>query len=114
MAFILIGVYRIILMGDFNANWEDKASNKALERVSNKFDLRQLIKGSTRITTSSKTQIDLIFSNKPERVTKIFNIVTGLSDHNLTLIARKLTKSCFHLKPNIKFHQLRIPKSDID
>ena len=30
------------------------------------------------------------------------------------LIARKLTKSRFHLKPNIKSHQLRIPKSDID
>ena len=104
MSFILIGVYRpasakaiffdkleimlrkcsaaneIILMGDFNVSWEDKTSNKALEWVSNKFDLRQLIKGPTRITTSSKTQIDLIFSNKPERVTKIFYIVTGLSD----------------------------------
>ena len=40
--------------------------------------------------------------------------IIGLSDHNLTLIVRKLTKSRFHLKPNIKSHQLRIPKSDID
>ena len=41
-------------------------------------------------------------------------MVTGLSDHNLTLIAKKLTKSRFHLKPNIKSSQLRIPKRDVD
>ena len=41
-------------------------------------------------------------------------MVTGLSDYNLTLVARKLTKSCFHLKPNTKSSQLRIPKCDVD
>lgn len=35
---------------------------------------------------------DLIFSNKPERIIKSYNLLTGLSDHNMTLIARKLTK----------------------
>ena len=79
-----------------------------------KFDLVQQIKGPTRMTASSNTQIDLIFTNKPERVTKFFSMVTGLSDHNLTLIARKLTQSRFHLKPNTKSSQLRILKRDID
>ena len=104
----------ILVMGDFNVNWEDKGTSKALQRVSNKFDFTQLIKGPTRMTSSSQTQIDLIFTSKPERVTKSFNMVTGLSDHNLTLIARKLTKSCFHLKPYTKSSQLRIPKCDVD
>ena len=104
----------ILVMGDFNVNWEDKGTSKALQRVSNKFDFTQLIKGPTRMTSSSQTQIDLIFTSKPERVTKSFNMVTGLSDHNLTLIARKLTKSHFHLKPNTKSSQLRVPKSDVD
>ena len=104
----------ILIMGDFNINWEEKGTNKALQRIANKFDLTQQIKGPTRITSSSITQIDLIFTNKPERVRKSFNMVTGLSDHNLTLIARKLTKSHFHLKSNTKPSQLRIPKHDID
>ncbi len=92
MSFILIGVYRppsaksvfheklctvlrectsgnfVILMGDFNINWEDKSSKKALKQITDRFDLTQLVKGPTRITSTSSTQIDLVFSNKPERV----------------------------------------------
>ena len=41
-------------------------------------------------------------------------MITGLSDNNFTLIARKRTNSCFHLIPNTKSIQLRIPKRDID
>ncbi len=41
-------------------------------------------------------------------------MVTGPSDHNLTLIVRKLSKSRFYMKPNTKSSQLRIPKSDMD
>ncbi len=63
MSFILIGVYRppsaksvfheklctvlrectsgnfVILMGDFNINWEDKSSKKALKQITDRFDL---------------------------------------------------------------------------
>lgn len=116
MSFTLVGLYRppsskisfldqlssilkecnfdkeVILMGDFNINWKDKCNWKALKQIANTFDLTQLIKGPTRITQSSKTQIDLIFSNKPERMIKSFNMITGLSDHNLTLVARELSK----------------------
>lgn len=137
MSFILIGVYRppsaksvyleklnamlrecsskkeVIMMGDFNINWEDKSCKKALKQITNKFDLAQLVKGPTRITSSSRTQIDLIFSNKPERVTKSFNMVTCLSDHNLIIIARKLTKNRSTFSTNIKPCQFRIPKSDV-
>ncbi len=102
----------VILMGDFNINWEDKCNRKALKQIANTFDLTQLIKGPTRITQSSKTQIDLIFSNKPERIVISFNMITGLSDHNLTLVARKLSKK--HLSPCDvrKPSQLRIPKGE--
>ena len=100
-------------MGDFNINYEDKSCRKTLKRITNTSDLTQLVKGPTRVTCCSKTQIDLVFNNKPERVTKSFNMVTGLSDHNLTLIARKLRKSRFNLyccKPD----QLRISKSELN
>ncbi len=51
-----------------------------------------MVKGPTRITLTSKTMIDLIVTNRPERVTRTYNLLTGLSDHNMTLIVRKLTK----------------------
>lgn len=97
MSFVLIGVYRppsaksfhdvlkkyssgkeVLILGDLNLNYEDKLGKKALNRITNKFDLTQLVKGPTRITSISRTQIDLIFSNKPERVPKTFNMITGL------------------------------------
>ena len=88
----------IIIMGDVNINWEDNSSRKNLKRITDKCDLSQMINGPTRITISTKSQIDLIFTNRPERIFKSLNI-TGVSDHNLTLVARKLTKKRF--QPNL-------------
>ncbi len=85
----------LILVGDFNINWNEKSNRKKLQEIVSHFDLVQLIQGATRITSSSDTQIDLIFSNKPERITKSINVLTGLSDHNLILVVRKLTKHSF-------------------
>ena len=82
-------------MGDFNNNYEDNSSRKNLTSITDKFEPSQMIIGPTRITNSTKTQIEQIFINRPERIFKSFNI-TGLSDHNLTLGARKLTKKRFH------------------
>lgn len=79
-------------MGDFNLNWEHKTKRKKLKAITDKYYLEQLIKGPTGITKCSSIQLDLFFSNKRERITKSYNLITGLSDHNLTLVARKLTK----------------------
>ncbi len=57
---------------------------KKLKNIISNFDLKQLVKGPTRITRSSETQIDLIFTNKTDHVLKTFNMIKGLSDHNLT------------------------------
>lgn len=85
----------VIIMGDFNVNWEDRTDRKNLKQISDNFDLTQVVKGPTKITQSTRTQIDLIFSNKPERVTKSFKMITGISDHNLVLVTRKLTRKRF-------------------
>lgn len=103
----------VILLGDFNCNWLNKTNRKSLKQITDSLDFTQLLEGSTRITTSSQTQIDLIFSNKPERIVKTFNFITGLSDHNLTLLSRKLTKKRFH-HSNKPVEQLRIPKNEMD
>ena len=100
------------LMGDFNLNWQDKHGRKALKQLTTKLNFAQMIKGPTRIISKSQTQIDLVFSNKPERITKTFNFVTGLSDHNLTLVSRKLSKNRFNLTTTKKQTYLRIPKAE--
>ncbi len=69
----------IIIMGDFNINWEDRHSRKKLKQITDRFDLKQVVRGRTRITNSSKTQIDLIFTNRPERIVKSFNLLTGVT-----------------------------------
>lgn len=91
-------------MGEYNVNWEDKSKKKKLILITEKFHIKQLVVGPTRIEKRSSTQIDLIFTNKPERKTRRYNLITGLSDHNLTLFVRKLTKSRFRnttTKPKI-------------
>lgn len=55
----------LILMGDFNINWDNKKDRKNLKHITDYFNLEQLIKTPTRITNRSKTTIDLIFTNKP-------------------------------------------------
>lgn len=56
----------IIIFGDININWEGTYCRK-MHKKTDKFDLVQMIKGPRIITTSSSTQIDLAFTNRPER-----------------------------------------------
>ena len=78
----------VIVIGDLN--WEDKSSWKQLKQATDSFNLTQIIDGSTRITNSSRMQIDLIFINMSDRIIKSYNLITGLSDHNLILMSRKV------------------------
>lgn len=55
-------------------------------------DVTQVINGPTRITNSTSTQIDLAFTNRPERILKSYNMLTGMSDHDLIMVTRKLNK----------------------
>jgi hypothetical protein len=43
------------------------------------------IQGPTKETQTSQTQIDLLFTNIPDRITMSINLLTGISDHNATL-----------------------------
>ena len=58
----------ILLFGDFNINWENKQDRKKLKLITEYFNLTQLIKQPTRITCRTQSTIDLLFSNKPERI----------------------------------------------
>ena len=110
-------VYReTICYGDFNINWLDIGCKQKLQTLMTKFNYNQLIKGPTRITKHSKTLIDMAFANRPERITKTYNLITGLSDHNMTLTVRKLTKkrlTYFGKSDNNNNVKCIIPKSKI-
>ena len=86
-----------LFFGDFNINWLDKSCKQKLKMILSKHNFQQMVKRPTRITRMSKTMIDLIVTNKPERVTRTYNLLTGLSDHNMTLIVRKLTNQRLYL-----------------
>ncbi len=81
----------IIVMGDLNINWEDKSSRKKIKLITDGFNLVQMVKGPTRIIHRISTQIDLIFSNRAERITKSHNTITRLPGHYMVLVSRKLT-----------------------
>uniref|UniRef100_A0A3B3CCL8 Reverse transcriptase domain-containing protein n=1 Tax=Oryzias melastigma TaxID=30732 RepID=A0A3B3CCL8_ORYME len=104
-----------ILLGDFNINWLDKSNSKKLRQITTKFQMMQMMKTATRITKSSESMIDLIFTNKEERITKSYNLITGLSDHNLTLIIRKLSKTRYNNSSRVNFNTVipRISKRDL-
>lgn len=73
-----------MLFGDIN--WKDKSGESKLKSIMKKYKYEQLID-----RTESKTLIDLIFTNRPERI-KTYYLIIGLSDHSMILIIRKLTK----------------------
>ena len=96
------------LLGDFNINLHDdgkmildKNYNTTYSQVTPLVKkyleicflhcLRQLILKPTRITSQSKTLLDHILTNSPEKVIQSGSIETGLSDHELIFCTRKET-----------------------
>lgn len=55
----------------FIINWDDKKDRKNLMLITDYFNLTQLIEQPTRVTHCTHSRIDLVFTNKPERITTI-------------------------------------------
>ena len=87
----------VILIGDFNCDWSRLINNKAnvqtnkLAELAVTFQFEQLINEPTRITSTTKTLIDLAFTNKPELINGSGIIHLGISDHSLIYIQRKIS-----------------------
>ncbi len=62
----------IICIGDFNCGWlqPDKVETQRLSHLARMYQLDQMIDEPTRVPERSRTQIDLIFSNRPEIIIK--------------------------------------------
>ena len=76
-----------IIVGDFNIDFIKNVHSrhrKKLKRIADLNDLSQLIKLPTRITETSQSLIDLIFTNVQHKIKEQRVIPIGLSDHLLT------------------------------
>ena len=80
----------IILLGDINANYLKEDDHKQLKSIIKTNGLKQLVKEPTRITDESKTLIDVVCSNAPQRISDIKIIPSTLSDHDLIGCVRKM------------------------
>ena len=80
----------IVFLGDFNINFKARASpeKKNLVAWQNKYGLKQLVKSETRCTRSSKTTIDLIFTNM-EHCQLAGVIDLHMSDHQPVFVMKK-------------------------
>ena len=89
---------RYYLLGDLNCNLaslQHDSNTRRLCEISDLFGLQQLLSEPTRITESSATLIDLIFTNFADRkagrevCSAVLHI--GISDHSLSYVYRKLS-----------------------
>ena len=82
------------LLGDFNCNVGASVIDhptKVLTGITELFDLQQLICEPTRITESTATTIDLIFTNESDKIVCSGVSRVGISDYDLIYAFRKLS-----------------------
>lgn len=89
----LLSIYadtETIILGDFNIDWSSAASGR-MKEVAASLNFTQLISEPTRpnlLNPSKSTTIDLIFSNRPDKVTNTWVFDLGVSDHCPTACTR--------------------------
>ena len=84
----------LIVIGDINCNMiksPKDSSTKKLIFLSALYNLEQLIKEPTRVTSTSSSLIDLVFTNQPNNISNSGVIDLGLSDHSLIYAVKKVT-----------------------
>ena len=93
------------LMGDFNCNLANDSTQydnntHLLSSITDTYGLQQLINEHTRITKTTSTLIDLIYTNYPDRVVCSGVSHCGISDHSLIYVYRKLSLNTVSSKGN--------------
>ena len=84
----------LLVIGDINCNMikspKDSSTNKLIF-LSTLYNLEQLIKEPTRVTSTSSSLIDLIFTNQPNNISNSGVIDLVMSDHSLIYAVKKVT-----------------------
>ncbi len=84
----------VMILGDFNLDSTDRLSidSRYLRGIANTYGLVRAELGPTRITETSVSSIDHIFTNREDVFASFGQILHGLSDHNLIYLQRKKLK----------------------
>lgn len=81
----------VIILGDFNVNLLDiSVKQRWTQTVLDAVNLTQLISTATRISMTSATLIDHVYSSHPTKLTKYGVIDCSFSDHHLIYATRKV------------------------
>ena len=90
-------------IGDLNCDLQskDNVNVKALLNITHIYGLEQLINEPTRITPTTSTLIDLIFTNRPENVYCSGLSHVAISDHSLVYAYRKISIPTFLKRVNL-------------
>ena len=79
----------IILMGDFNIDL-NACTNSKFSNMLQMFDLTQCVRQPMRVTQTSETLIDHVYSSHPENITDCFVSNLSISDHFTLCFSRKI------------------------
>ena len=66
------------------------SDTKHIERIHSTDQFKQMINEATRITSDTKTLIDHVSTNKPDRVSSSGIISCGISDHDAVYLVRSM------------------------
>ena len=76
-------------MGDFNIDITHSINDKWMNRIQ-LYVLTQLVNSTTRVTQSSSTIIDQVYTSNPENITETFVPYYAISDHFPVCLSRKV------------------------
>ena len=79
----------IILLGDVNIDYLKKGDNKSIKEIFKLHGLKQLVTKATRVTSTSSTLIDCIFTSHTNQNYKTEVIPTSISDHDMVILIHK-------------------------
>lgn len=80
----------MLLMGDFNIDLKTRTNHKWRNQT-NLFDLTQLVTEPIRITETTATLIDQVYTTHPQNIVQCFTSSISLSDHFLISFTRKIS-----------------------
>ena len=84
----------IIMLGDFDINLLNETSTKRQWiDTTNNLNLKQLVQTPTRVTDTTATLIDHVFTNYCENIINVTVPVYAISDHYPVCLTRKITKT---------------------
>ena len=100
-----------IVLGDFNTDVSSKSVKnhlmKSLKSLCYTLNLKQIIEQNTRITSSSKSTIDLIFVSDKGNISQSGVLNSCISDHQAIYCTRKSTKDFVGKHSTIKIRSMK-------